>query len=83
MGLWYLSFAEPGKFLGAAFVEARGHTQALQQSHRLGINPGGEVELIQVPSHAVGELPPNYKNRLLSKAELEELDASMSAKAPN
>jgi hypothetical protein len=66
---WYLSFVDHGVFQGACLVEARGMTQALQESHRLGINPGGEVMSIDMGADP-GHLP---VNRLLSRSEMEEL----------
>lgn len=70
---WYLSFAEPGKFLGAVIVQERGFTSAMQKAHRLAINPGGEVM-----THEIGlELPPyvpaSMCNRLLTKDEVESI----------
>ncbi len=83
MGWWYLSFGAPGKFLGGVYLQARGHTHALMESHHLGINPGGEVLHIQVPPHIAAMIPEAFKNRLLGKADLEECDRLMSAKEPN
>lgn len=74
MGLWYLSFAEPHKFLGSVYVEARGYTSALQRTHRLGINPGGQVLHIPVPPEIAAIIPEERRNRLLSRAELEIMD---------
>jgi len=50
IGWWYLSFATEKAFNGAACVQARGLGGAIRESHRLGINPGGEV--------MGGKLPP-------------------------
>ncbi len=43
-GWWYLSFAEPGNWLGAIIVQGQGFATALDRANRLGINPGGEVQ---------------------------------------
>ena len=42
---WFLSFVDrqTGKQLGACVVRGRSFDQALTRSHRLRINPGGEV----------------------------------------
>jgi hypothetical protein len=43
-GWWYLSFASHDSgFLGCVIVQAQGMVTAIDRSHRLGINPGGEV----------------------------------------
>jgi hypothetical protein len=79
---WYLSFCDPQRpkgtqFLGVCIVRGRGVLTAMQRSHALGLNPGGECA-----SWAIGDQqPPLPVNRLLSKAELgpsktiEELEA--------
>src|SRR5205085_536172 len=69
---WYLSFVD-GHFLGGAIVEARGFTSALQRTHELGINPGGEVLHVLVPEEKVHLIHPSQKNRLLTKSEVERL----------
>ena len=55
--LWWLSFVDPsrsapmeeqvpggGGFLGVVVVEAPSFIAAVGKAHRLGINPGGEVQ---------------------------------------
>jgi hypothetical protein len=66
---YYLSFADDdaGGFLGVAIVEARGPTLAIMRCNSLGINPGGEVLIIAMPTPVLPEL----MNRLLNKAELD------------
>lgn len=65
-GWWYLSFSKR-KFAGACIVRAYGLADAMAMSHKLGINPGGDV--------LGGELdhePPEWAtNKLLSKEDLE------------
>lgn len=68
---WYLSFAEPGKFLGGAYIQARGVTLALTRAHALGINPGGEVMFVEIPHEAEHKIPSAHKHRLLTKIELQ------------
>lgn len=62
---WYLSFVKDGHFAGAAIVRGRGVTSAMMESHRLRLNPGGEIM-----SFPVGDKPLYPVNRLLSKEEL-------------
>lgn len=67
-GIYYLSFADEERFLGGVFTEAYGIVTAIENTHELGINPGGEVMCI-----GPGPAPrPEYLNRLLTKGELEE-----------
>ena len=67
---WYLSYADED-FLGGLVIEAHGPTEAVYLSHHRGINPGGEVLIIPIPSD---NLPPDeYRNRLLTKAELDTI----------
>ncbi len=68
---FYLSFADDKGFLGAAIVETCGEMHAIELAHTLGINPGGEVMVFEVPEGA--PLPEAAKNRLLSKNELDRL----------
>lgn len=61
----WVSFAEPGKFLGAVIIEAIDVEEAVTKCWRLGINPGGSVlgaPLSDMQSKAL-ECP---RNKLLS-----------------
>ncbi len=77
LGGYYLSFAEPGKFLGGVYLEAHGPTSALRLTHELGINPGGEVMTYSVPLELMRQkIPVDMRNRLLTKQEVESAPAS-------
>lgn len=67
---WYLSFADE-KFNGACIVEGTDFLDAVQEAHRLKINPGGQVVGNPIPEDA--EYDPKYRNRLLSKEDLQEM----------
>jgi hypothetical protein len=71
----YLSFAddERGGFLGAAVIEARGMLDALTTANALGINPGGEVLTIDMPDGNIRFFPPEVRNKLLTRGDLEAL----------
>jgi hypothetical protein len=74
--LHYLSFAGPEGWRGAVIVEAHGLVDALVLCHVLGINPGGDVACVPVPPE---HLPPeSARNRLLSKADCEEVLGPMT-----
>lgn len=73
---WWLSFADPKKpkgeqFLGVIITMGGGVGEITQKLWDMGINPGGEVQAVPYPD---GEDPPpeQYRNKLLSKAQLEE-----------
>ena len=74
---WWLSFADPDQpegeqFLGVAIFQAPAHEgAALIRSHELGINPGGQVLAYIIGPDLVP--PEQYRNRLLSRAEVESL----------
>ena len=68
---FYISFADDDSFRGAVIVKAPGEAHAIQASHRLGINPGGQAAIFKVPDGA--PVPPAAVNRLLSKRDLEVL----------
>jgi hypothetical protein len=78
-GWWYLSFARDkahGGFLGGCFVEAYGPVTALSEANRLGINPHDcEVASSQCPPENAA-LFERYRDRLMSKAELEAMDVA-------
>ncbi len=55
MAWWYLSFCDPEKpkseqFLGACVINAATMTQAVTESHYRGLNPGGEVAIVEIPA---------------------------------
>jgi hypothetical protein len=76
--LWWLSFVDPSRwqepsqnpgFLGVAIVEALGFMDAVLQAKANGCNPGGQVSGWPV----FHEIPPEYRNRLLTAAEAQEV----------
>lgn len=74
--LW-MSFCDPNKpkrkqFLGVIIIKTLGFTHAVIKTHRLGINPGGEIQLFELSEDAQKDIKSEDFNRLLSKTELEE-----------
>lgn len=67
LGLWWLSFANDGDFLGVLILEAFGFTDALDRSRKMGLNPGGEVRGYDIDPT---EIPEALRNRLLKKKDL-------------
>lgn len=72
---WWLSFADDTGFRGGVMTRARGVVSAIQKTHRLGINPGGEVASTQLPDEAIQDAPFNpadFADQLLSKTDIDE-----------
>jgi hypothetical protein len=73
--IYYLSFADEGGFRGAMWIRAVGPMSAIRRSHVLGINPGGEVLIAELPYDAgPNELPPaDQYDKLHDLASLERM----------
>jgi hypothetical protein len=73
---WWLSFAGEKGFLGAVLTRAHGFISAVQKTHDLGINPGGECRgaqlLDKMMATPMGRKHTQYADRLLSKQDIEE-----------
>lgn len=72
--LYWISFIDEEKpkgqaFIGVAIVRAPSIDDAIKESHRLGVNPGGQAMVIRVP-----ELYAGYTNRLMSKEEIAKME---------
>lgn len=79
LGLWWLSFADPKKpsgntFLGVVILEAFGGADAIQRSHEMGLNPGGEVQAFRVDWEGH---PVPLRNRILQRDELVDIGVSV------
>ncbi len=82
MPLWWLSFCDADRpvgsqFLGACMVRAEGIVLACAEAHRLGINPGGEVQGFEALAERAAMVPERWVGRLLTRAECEAFDAEM------
>lgn len=58
-----MSFANGQQWLGGVYVQAENFAQALTFTHLMGINPGGEVEMI---AFYADWMDPNYVERLIT-----------------
>lgn len=82
MTWFWLSFADGTpptgqQFLGGLLVEGEGFIDAVKQSHRLGLNPGGEVMGGEVDHVRMQRVADKWMNRLLTRAECEAMDQEM------
>lgn len=70
---FYLSWAEEKRWLGGAYVYAYGPITARLRCAGMRISPGGQCAIWRLPSDY--PVPPDrYRNRLLNKEELLEID---------
>jgi hypothetical protein len=76
MCYWWLSFADPDRpegqqFLGCVITEAVDFLSAVIKSHRLSINPGGEVQAVVLPKNLYSKYAEeNYVDRLIVAPEV-------------
>lgn len=72
---WWLSFRDKRSFLGACAVEADSDKAALREATKRGLNPGGEVLIIDIPDSRKEDFdkhfPPERRNRLLTREDLQ------------
>lgn len=79
--MWWLSFADPSRpegsqLLGCAIVDAMDGPEAIRAAWVLGINPGGEVDFMELEAEKISMLSFDlgaFKNRLLSPVESRDL----------
>lgn len=79
---WWLSFADGKRpvgqqFLGVVLVRAPEFTLAVMATHRLGVNPGGEVCGTEFTGDGLEDVLQRYAGRLLSKDECAEFDRAI------
>lgn len=79
---FWLSFSGDGINLGCCIVDASDKTLAVIKAHNLGINPGGEVMIIEMPDtdKAREEVRFFGKDRLISREELFNSDRCVIVK---
>lgn len=77
MSLFYVSYAAPGGWLGAAFVNAENRVLAMKRAGELKIDPkGDDVQAIVFQFDSLEDVPTvpeGLQDRLLGKAELLKL----------
>ncbi len=72
--LW-MSFCDTDKpkdsqFLGVIITKALGLAHAVDKTHAMGINPGGEIKSCEIEAN---EIKPEHFDRLLSKQDLKDV----------
>lgn len=71
---WWLSFADERGFLGATVVPGSSFEDALTAASLLGVNPGGDVQGIEILG---GSLGPFESGRLYSKEDINKIDKAV------
>lgn len=77
---WWLSFASETDCLGVVIIQAPTFLLAAATAGLWRINPGGECVGFPVPEDLDKLIPATHRNRLLTKAEAQELDALVEKK---
>lgn len=77
MSIYWLSFAngslpKGSQFIGACMLEADSLMAAVLASHALGINPGGEIQALELPPGA--DVHPSWLGVLMDRATIEKHD---------
>lgn len=75
--LLWLSFCDSDRpkgqqFLGVIIIRAKGLAHAMLATNRLGINPGGEVQMVRILPQHEHKVDPTHLVRLLSRQDLIE-----------
>lgn len=82
---WWLSFADAtrpagSQSLGICIVHAHDEVEAIKAAHAAGINPGGEVRMMDIDEGMAARLSfPLPEWRLLSPAEADALAGRIAA----
>lgn len=87
MSFFYLSFCDVTRpkgqhFLGATLVEANSAKGALATATALGVNPGGEVSMMELTIEREDQLPPEGRamlNRFVPREEIMAAGGATSA----
>lgn len=83
MPLYWLSFVDGDRprgerFLGVAIVEALNEFVVIPAAWAAGVNPGGEVQFVQIPNEM--DIPIQYINRLMDKDEIAAFNLLIAAR---
>ncbi len=82
---WWMSFADPAlpkgeQFLGASIVKANTFLLAHVETKLRRLNPGGEVKGWGLSEAVAAQIPERFKYKLLTQAEITELDTLLAVK---
>jgi hypothetical protein len=75
-GWYYFSFIHTDrpkgdKFVGGCYVWGNSLHMALMDTHKRGINPGGDIQIHgPIPKHLMRKIPEQDRNRLLAREEI-------------
>jgi hypothetical protein len=75
--VFWLSFVGKEGFRGVVIVHAEDFLTALMETNLRGINPQGECQGAVLPEELAARIGPEWKNRILSKADCQRFDEAM------
>lgn len=80
---WFVSFADADlpigtQFLGNAIVQGLTFLDAVSRTNELEINPGGGVKAVEIHHRILAKIPESFRNRLLTRAEADELESILT-----
>jgi hypothetical protein len=78
---YWMSFADPDRpegtqFLGCLILQATDPMDLITKSHRMGLNPGGEVQFLEIPPEGIPA--EKWHNRLLSRDDVAAIDTEQA-----
>jgi len=81
MASFWLSFSDPDKprgfrRMGVIVTDGRDGVDAVNRTHGMGINPGGEVLMVALPDQP--RVPDAWRDRLLTVEEAERVNEMMA-----
>jgi hypothetical protein len=83
--LHWMSFADGKRpkndqFLGVILIDGTDVVDVTVKTHKLRINPGGEICCAAIPKDQEYAIPESFRNRLLNRSEVDRLVAHMRTK---
>jgi hypothetical protein len=67
---YWLSYSGPVSNLGCCIIDADNHAEAIQKAKDLGLDPGGDVGIVELGPEAIECILDLGKNRLFYEEEL-------------
>lgn len=82
MSFFWMSFGDASlpkgsQFLGGLLIEADDFHAALLKSHRLLLNPGGEIKAFEIEVPIPESIEEEYADRLLTREQCADMEKDM------
>lgn len=84
---WWLSYADAAGFRGGLVMPSpdpghMGWLQAARDARMRNLSPGGQVVGVPIKPSALERIAPNYRERLLNRAEADAIVAILDEEGP-